>query len=153
MTELRFSGKISGSLNVPPDKQGKKGFDDYTIRVDLVESGKRTLNWWEKKVSPDSIKTLFALAPSHKGIGKIHFPNVGTDAKQIGKARTHPLSDLMEETVVTVADANGRFSFTNRFARPMSVLAAWNSSDGDDTKSNFAVPLDELEIRSGEPKK
>ncbi len=146
ITELRASGKISGSLKVPSAKQGEKGFDDYAMRVGLVESGERTLSRREKIFSPDWVKKLFALAPPGKGIGKIHFFNVGTDAKQIGNHRTHPLSDLLEETVVVVPDASGNFSFTHRFAKPFDVVAVWISSDGDDTKSTFSVTLAKVEL-------
>ncbi len=148
VTRLRVTGKISGSLNLSPDRQGKKGFDDYTVRVGLVASGSRRLSWREKIVAPDWVKKLFALAPSGTGISKIHFFNVGTDAKQVGRTRTHPLSDLLEETVVAVPDAKGRFSFTNNFAQPLSVVAVWISCDGDDTKSSYAVTLNEVELES-----
>ncbi len=146
--ELRVSGKITGSLKVSPDTQGQKGFDDYTVRVGLVESGSRMLSWREKLLTADWVKRLFALAPQGKGIGKIHFFNVGTALNQVGHTRTHPLSDLIEETVVAVPDPDGHFAFTNRLARPMKVLAVWIACDGDDTKSSFAVTLNQVELES-----
>lgn len=148
VTELRVSGKITGLLKVPAGRQGQKGFDDYAVRVGLVESGSRTLDWREKLVAADWVKRLFALAPRGTGINRIHFFNVGTDPKQVGQTRTHPLSDLMEETVVTVPDADGRFTFTKRFAQPMNVLAVWIACDGDDTKSSFAVVLSKVELEN-----
>jgi hypothetical protein len=144
--QLRVSGKIVGSLKMPSGKQGGKGFDDYAIRVGLVESGARTLSRREKLVAAEWVKKLFALAPRGMGISRIHFFNVGTEAKQIGHTRTHPLSDLMEETVVAVPDAAGRFTFSQRFEQPVNVLALWIASDGDDTKSAFSVTLEELEL-------
>ena len=146
--ELRVRGKISGSLEVPPDKQGEKGFDDYTLRVGLVEPGPRTLSWWEKMTAADWVKKLFALAPPGMGIGKIHFFNVGTDPAQLGRNRMYSSDDLMEQTVVAVPDADGRFAFTNRFAAPLNVLAVWISSDGDDTHSSFAVTLNRVELET-----
>lgn len=148
VTELRVSGKITGSPKVPPGRQGQKGFDDYAVRVGVVESGSRTLNWREKLVAADWVKKLFALAPRGTGINRIHFFNVGIDPKQVGHTRTHPLSDLMAETVVTVPNADGHFAFTNRFARPMNVLAVWIACDGDDTKSSFAVTLRNVELET-----
>ncbi|MEO7298102.1 MAG: hypothetical protein ABI042_05940, partial [Verrucomicrobiota bacterium] len=68
VTELRVTGKISGSLKMPPNKQGEKGFDDYTVRVGLVESGARTLIWRERHFGPDWVNRLFALAPDGTGI-------------------------------------------------------------------------------------
>ena len=146
VTELRASGKITGTLKMPPGRQGEKGFDDYAVRVGLVETGSRTLNWRERLAAADWVKKLFALAPRGRGISRIHFFNVGTSPKQVGQTRTHPLSDLMEETVLTVTDANGDFTFTNRFVRPLNVLAVWIACDGDDTKSSFAVTLTKVEL-------
>ena len=83
----------------------------------MVESGARTLSWREKLVSADWVKKLFALAPPDTGINRIHFLSVGTDPKQVGQSRTHPMSDLMAETIIGVPDAGGNFAFTNRFAR------------------------------------
>lgn len=148
VTELRVRGKISGSLKVPPDKQGEKGFDDYTLRVGLVEPGIHTLNWWEKLTAADWVKKLFALAPSGMGIGKIHFFNIGTETAQIGHSWTYPSKDLMEQTVVAVPNAGGDFSFTNRFTTPLKVIAAWISSDGDDTHSSFVVTLKQVEFKT-----
>lgn len=148
VAELRASGTITGTLKVPPGKQGGKGSDDYTVRVGLVEAGSRTLTWREKLVSADWIKRLFALAPRGTGISRIHFFNVGTDPRQIGHTRTHPLSDLLEETVVGVPDANGNFAITKHFSRPMNVLAVWIASDGDDTKSSFVLRLNRVELET-----
>lgn len=146
VVELRAEGSIAGSLKIPPGRQGQKGFDDYTMRVGLVGTGARTLSWSEGLSSPDWVKHLFALAPKGTGIGKIHFFNVGTDVSQIGYSHPHYLSNLMEETVVVVPDSEGRFAFTHRFAKPMPVIAVWIASDGDDTKSSFAVTLTRLEL-------
>ena len=175
--ELRVNGKITGTLKMPPGKQGEKGFDDYVMRVGLVESGSRTLTrgaWMCCKESSGAGLGWSALAaraancsrpmpmstsgsnvanrsssptaPRGTGISGIHFFNVGTDRKQVGRSRTHPLSDLMEETIVAVPDATGRFIFNHQFAQPLRVLAVWIASDGDDTKSSFAVALNEVQL-------
>jgi hypothetical protein len=148
VAQLRVSGSIVGSLQVPPGKQGEKGYDDFTIRVGLVESGSRTLSWREKLVSADWVKKLFALAPPGTGISRIHFFNVGLDPKKIGHSRTHPLSPLLQETVVAAPDARGHFAFISHFTTPATVLAVWIASDGDDTKSSFAVILDTVEFET-----
>lgn len=145
--ELRVHGNISGSLNVPPDKQGQKGFDDYTLRVGLVEPGTHTLNWREKLTAADWVKKLFAFAPPGTGISKIHFFNLGTETAQIGHSWTYPSNDLMEQTVVAVPNAGGNFSFTNRFTTPLKVIAVWISSDGDVTHSSFVVTLKQVEFK------
>jgi hypothetical protein len=146
VTEMRVRGKISGSLNVPPGKQGQKGFDDFALRVGLVEPGTRTLSWWEKRTAADWVKKLFALAPPGKGISKIQFFNVGMNAAQLGRNQMYSSDGLMEQTVVAAPDADGYFAFTNRFAEPLNIIAVWISSDGDDTHSSFAVTLNKVEF-------
>jgi hypothetical protein len=146
ITDLRASGKISGSLKIPTGKQGEKGFDDYAIRVGLVEAGTRTMNWRERLVSPDWVKQLFALAPPGTGITKVHFFNIATDTTHLGRTRAHPKSDLMHETITGVPDANGNFTITNHFTKPIAALAVWISSDGDHSKSSFAVTLEKMEL-------
>ncbi|HKI69024.1 MAG TPA: hypothetical protein VKA67_05505, partial [Verrucomicrobiae bacterium] len=120
---------------------GEKGFDDYTLRVGLVEPGTQRLNWWEKMTAADWVKKLFSLAPPSTGIGRIHFFNVGTDATQIGRKRMYSRDGLMEQMVVAVPDADGNFTFTNHFDKPLRVIAVWVSCDGDDTHSSFAVTI------------
>jgi hypothetical protein len=59
VTELRASGNIYGTLKMPPGKQGEKGFDDYTVRVGLVELGTRKLSWRERIAAADWVKKTF----------------------------------------------------------------------------------------------
>lgn len=154
VTELRVRGKISGSLKVPPAKQGEKGYDDYTLRVGMVEPGTRTLSWWEKLAAAGWVKKLFSLAPPGTGIGKIHFFNVGTASAQIGRKQMYSSNGLMEQTVVAVPNIDGSFNFTNRFNKPLKVIAIWISCDGDDTQSSFAVTLKQVTCKTsatGEP--
>jgi hypothetical protein len=146
ITELRAKGRLSGSLKIPAGRQGEKAFDDYALRVGVVEPGTRTLNWREKLLAADWVKRLFALAPPGTGISKVHFFNVGADAAQLGITRPHPKSNLMEETVLVVPDAQGNFAFTNHFTHPLPVLAVWISADGDNSKSSFAVLLEKIEL-------
>ncbi|HZI32772.1 MAG TPA: hypothetical protein VFF11_10555, partial [Candidatus Binatia bacterium] len=146
VVKIRVRGTISGSLKVPPGKQGQKGFDDFVLRVGLVEPGTHTLSWWQKRVAADWVKKLFSLTPSGKGISKIHFFNVGTDAAQIGRNWTYNSGVPMEQTVVAVPDAGGFFTFTNSFAKPLDVIAIWISSDGDDTHSSFSITLSQAQF-------
>jgi len=92
------------------------------------------------------VKQLFALAPSGTGITKVRFFNIATDTTHLGRTRAHPKSDLMQETITGVPDANGNFTITNHFAKPLPVLAVWISSDGDNSKSSFAVMLEKVEL-------
>lgn len=145
---LKVSGTISGSLNIRPSKQGQEGFDDYALRVGLVEAGTHRLRWRERILAADWVKKLFALAPPGTGIGGIQFFNVGTDGSQIG--RSMHLSDKvsMDQTVETVPNHDGHFAFTIRFRQALDVIAIWISCDGDDTDSNFAVTLEQVDLET-----
>lgn len=146
VSHLRAVGTIHGALKTPAGKQGDHGFDDYAVRVGLVEAGNRTLNWRERLVAVNWVKTLFALAPPGTGVSKIHFFNVGVDGSQLGRTRTHPINDLMLETISATPDQNGDFAFTNRFDPPMNIIAVWISCDGDDSKSSYSTLLRRLEL-------
>jgi hypothetical protein len=146
VTELKVRGRISGTLKIPPGRQGTTGYDDYTVRIGLVVQGPRTLNWAERLIAANWVKKLYALAPSGTGISRIHFFNVGTTPEQIGRTRIHPLSDLMQETVVAVPDPEGGFAFSNRFNSPLDVVAIWISCDGDDSQSSFTVTLNQIDL-------
>ena len=151
VAELKVRGQISGTLHIPPGRQGMKDFDDYTVRIGLVVPGARTLNWAERLIAADWVRKLYALAPNGTGISRIHFFNVGTETIQIGRTRIHPLSDLMQETVAAVPDAEGRFAFSKPFNNPLDVVAIWISCDGDDTQSSFTVTLDQIDLEYTNP--
>ena len=143
---IRASGKIFGTLRVPAGKQGEKHFDDYALRLGLVEAGTRTLSFYERTTAPDWVRKLFSLAPKGAGISRVHFFNLGTDATQIGRERDHPTNQIIRERTVAVPGADGRFAFTYRLDRDIQTVAVWISCDGDDTRSDFKVTLEKLEL-------
>jgi hypothetical protein len=101
--------------------------------------------------APEWVRRLHALAAPNQGISIVRFFNVGTDADQIGRQRVHPLSDLLEEEVVTVPRADGTFAFDVPLNPPAEVVAVWLSSDGDDTGSAFTVLVERITLSSAEP--
>lgn len=145
---FRIKGRIEGTLRVPADRQGEKGFDDYAFRLGLVAAGERSLGFLERQFAAPWVRKLFELAPKGGGISRIHFFNLGTHESQIGRQREHPLSDLLLETVVAVPGPDGRFDLVHALERPLPVLAVWLSSDGDDTGSTFKVLIERIELRS-----
>ena len=144
---LRVKGRVEGSLDIPPGRQGEEKFDDYVFRIGLVESGTRTLNFVQRQVAAAWVRKLFELAPKGGGISRIQFFNVGADATQIGRRRQHPLSELIHEQVVAVPRTDGTFEFEHTLERPLEALAVWLSSDGDDTGSKFTLFVEEIELR------
>lgn len=148
VSAVKAHGHVAGNLSIPHGKQGEKGFDDYALRVGLVEPGATMLSAWDRRMAARWVKNLFALAPSGQGINKVHFLNVGIDRASIGKSRTHPMSKLLEERVVAATLADGRFGFTNAFSPPLEVCAIWISADGDDTESSYRTIIDQLVLET-----
>lgn len=143
---IRAVGTVMGNIHLPAAKQGKKNFDDYTLRIGLVESGTRNLSYTERKAAPGWARKLFSLAPKGTGIARIHFFNLGTDSAQIGRQRVHPVSDLIHEHVVAVPQPDGRFDVTHPLDQDVPTIAIWIACDGDDTQSAFKVTLERLEL-------
>jgi len=145
---IHVKGRIIGSLEVAPEKQGKKGYDDYSLRVGLVEPGAATLTARERRAAADWVKSLFDLAPAGRGIAKVHFLNLGVDRLEIGRSRQHPMSKLLEEEVVAAPKLDGSFEFVRKFNPPLEVCAIWISADGDDTKSSFRTVINQIELET-----
>lgn len=143
---VRAAGIVTGTVATTPQRQGGPDADDFALRVGLVEAGDRRPSFLERRLAPKWVRHLFSLAPAGEGIGRIRFFNLGLDTSQIGRARTHPASDLLFEQIVAAPDDAGRFDFTVDAGGP-ATLAVWISADGDDTGSSFTVRLERLELR------
>ena len=139
-------GSVDGDLRTTAARQGQRGADDYFVRVGLVEVGKRTPTWLERRMAPAWARRLFDLAPPGSGIGGIRFFNVGVAAEQIGRSRRHPASDLIHEEVVAIPEESGSFVVDVHLERPIPTAAVWISADGDDTQSRFRLTLERLEL-------
>jgi hypothetical protein len=143
---LQARGTVTGGLNVSADVQGQPGFDDFALRLGLVEAGGRRPGFFARLFAPAWLRTLFRLAPSGTGIERVRFFAVGTDRAQLGRQRRHPSSELLFETVVAVPDERGRFEMRVPLDPPPEVLAVWVSADGDDTRSTFSVRIEHLAL-------
>lgn len=141
---ITVRGRVEGTLRTTAERQGQRGADDFVLRVGLVEAGTRRPSFVERRLAPAWVRHLFGLAPPGQGVGQIRFFNLGLSPAQVGWSRTHPLSDLIHETVVAVPDATGRFTIEAR-SPTTPVLALWLSADGDDTASRFTVRIDAIE--------
>jgi hypothetical protein len=146
LERVAVHGRIVGTLRTTADRQGLPGADDFALRVGLVESGARRPSFLQRRFAPAWVRHLFSLAPPGQGIGRVRFFNLGLSPDQLGWSRTHPLSDLLHETVAAVADADGRFTVVAR-SPATPVIALWLSADGDDTQSTFDVVIDAIELR------
>lgn len=143
-----FKLNIKGGLT---NAQADQFLEDSYFRLGLVASGEKTLNWWQKKVAADWVLKLFSMAPQGVGLDKIYFFNVSPYSDQVGKARVHPKSELMHEFVVASHSENKEVLEVNhQLKMPLQVVALWLSSDGDDTKSQFEVQIQKIELKKTE---
>jgi hypothetical protein len=145
LERVTVRGHVEGQLRTTPERQGLAGADDFTLRVGLVEAGTRRPSFLERRLAPAWVRYLFSLAPENQGVGRIRFFNLGLSTSQVGWSRTHPLSDLLHETVVAAPEADGSFTVVAR-SPDTPVLALWLSADGDDTGSRFTVRIDAIEL-------
>lgn len=148
VNSMRIQGRIVGRIRVTPEKQGKKGYDDYSLRVGLVEPGTTRLTAHERRTAADWVKALFDLTPAQRGIRKVHFLNLGTAKSQIGRSRQHPMSELLSEIVVAAPQPDGSFDYVHLFDPPMETCAVWVSVDGDDTKSSYKTIINQVELQT-----
>lgn len=146
VSSVRVRGRISGKLQVPPERRGQTGHDDYTLRVGLVEPGPNPIGARQLKSSPNWVKALSDCAPPGSGIAKVHFLNLAVDRSEIGRKRQHPLSKLLEEEVVAAPQSDGSFDFTHAIEPAADTCAIWISTDGDDTKSSFEVTIERIDL-------
>lgn len=144
---LSARGSVRGGLNVVSERQGQTGFDNYTLRLGLVEVGTRRPGFLERRFAPAWMKTLFDLAPPGAGISRLRFFNLGVGLDQVGQRRQHPLSDVIHEEIVAVPGADGLFDFSVELEGEVETAAIWIGADGDDTKSTFTLVLEHLELK------
>lgn len=144
---LKVSGEIIGRLDLKGKTQGEKGADDFELRIGLVLQGNKNLNWAQRLVAADWIKKLHSLAPSQAGIEEILFLNAVQDKSLVSFERRHPLSDLLKEHYVWFVEKEGRFVFQHKFPHAQKTLALWLSIDGDDTRSEYQVLIDHIELQ------
>ena len=147
VTRVRVRGHWDGDLRLPEGAvQGESGADDFVLKLGLVESGEQTLNWFQRRIAPQWVRTLFALAPPESGISQIHFLSTTRQGALVGSSRQHPLSDLIRETRFVHLDETGRFELDAVLPAPADVVALWVSADGDDTGSTFTLTLESVQL-------
>jgi len=145
--KLYVKAKVSGQMNLSGSKaHGSKGADDFPLRIGLIENGKKRLGFMQRLFAPDWLVNLQKLWPS-RGIREIHFLNfVFSEHKPDWTDRVHPLSKYLTEKIVGVIDERGVAEKRIELDSPIEVLGVWISSDGDDTKSQYTVSVEKLEL-------
>lgn len=146
VTRVSVTGELTGLLDIDPERQGQPGEDDFSLKVGLVIAGDKRLNFFQRLVSADWVKTLYDLAPADIGIDRILFLNAVQDESQLGLRRQHPLSDLIYERNVWVLDRSGPFELHYELESPRDIVAVWLSIDGDDTGSSYSTLISRLSL-------
>ncbi len=141
---------MMGQLPVIPKgmQQGDQGADDFPFRLGLVLAGDKTLNFAEKLIAPQWVKTLYDLAPAGTGVDHVHFLNLANQGNTLSwKQRNHPHSKgLFKETIVKKIAPDEQFDLRYSLPQPVKVLALWISSDGDDTASQYSLTLNSIAL-------
>ena len=151
VSRIAVSGELENLLRVRPGSQGQEGEDDFSLKVGLVISGDRRLNFFQRMLSADWVKTLYSLAPDGAGIDRIVFLNAVQHESQLGQQRRHPLSELVYEHNVWLIDRAGPFELQHEFDNPQNVLAVWISIDGDDSHSSYSTLISSLRLEGPRP--
>lgn len=146
VSHFKVVGQRHGdSLRFPAQaRQGKKGYDDFVIRLGLVVKGERTLSWLEQKLAPAWVKTLFSLAPEGVGVKGLQFYSMGSQKEIEGSMLTLDKRNLVTDTVVGTIESNGQFVLEKTLPEPQEILALWISTDGDDTQARFDLEVSSI---------
>lgn len=121
--------------------------EDSQFRLGLVVSGEKRLDGFSKALAPAWVKKLFSLAPDGGGVSRIVFLMLGRPPAKVGERRIHPSSELLEERIAWLADAQPGSRVLEAALEPMDeVVALWLSVDGDDTGSKYEVLVESLEL-------
>jgi hypothetical protein len=147
ITGFKIKGYFKG-LPVMRDfkMQGKKGFDDFPLRVGFVSPGDKKLTGLKKLFAPAWIKNLYRQLGEDLGISHITFFNLVQNPDLIGTSRTHPNSDLITEYFIELVNPSNQFDIDYKLKKPIDAAAIWLSIDGDDTQSEFEVYISDLSI-------
>ncbi|PIR22866.1 MAG: hypothetical protein COV44_05640 [Deltaproteobacteria bacterium CG11_big_fil_rev_8_21_14_0_20_45_16] len=145
--KLYVKARVSGQMNLSGSQtHGSKGVDDFPLRIGLIESGQKRLGFMQRLFAPDWLVNLERLWPS-TGIKKIHFLNfVFSKHKPDWTDRVHPSSKYLTEKIVSALDDRDVADKRIELVNPIEVVGVWISSDGDDTKSQYTVSVESLQL-------
>lgn len=146
LSKLKVTGQM-GALPVIPEGlvQGDRHADDFPLRVGLVLEGDKTLNFAQRLIASQWIRTLFELAPGDTGIDRIHFLNLANPGQPGWGRREHPDGrGLYTETIVKQVEAGQPYDLEFEASESTRVLALWISADGDDTGSVYSLSIESI---------
>ena len=145
LNKIKISGKLIGNLNFTKN-QGNENFDDFTLKIGFIVSGDKKLSGLKKLFAPKWIKDLHLLIPKETGLSHLELFVAVKDKKLLNTNRLHPLSDLFHENFIFDLSKEGNFNFESKTKSKFKVVGLWMSSDGDNSKSQYSIQINSLEI-------
>ncbi len=144
--KMKVRAQIKGTINYKKGTQGKKGSDDFRLRIGLVYQGKETLGFFKRQIAAAWIIKLFELAPKNAGVSRIEFFNTYLDEELKGTKRDHPLAEILKENFIINVSAQDEINQVIDLPSDSNILALWISSDGDDLKASYSIELKEISL-------
>jgi hypothetical protein len=146
---LRVAGDLGGLPQLAPDAvEGRDRGDDYALRIGLVFGGTHRLTWLERWIAPGWVKDLTRLL-GDAAIGETRFWVV---SQRTAPGTVQTLSERYHWKSIVASRVAGPGPFTIDVppgeAEP--CLGVWVQSDGDDSRSAFAVTVHRLELEIAE---
>lgn len=122
--------------------------DDFLLRIGPAISGEKRLSFFERLAAPNWIRSLDEIAKAKKlGFGHLDLGVISSRNPPAWKNRVHPQSDLIRETAMISLAVPGEFSFEQNYTKELPLsLGIWIGSDGDDSKTEFNLTIEELSI-------
>ncbi len=142
LKRLSLKATLDSMPKLPPNS------DDFILRIGPAISGTQKLSVLERLVAPEWIMTLSKIASQHSvGLKNIELSLVSLEPAPIWKTRSHPQSKLIQETIALVVKNPGTFNLDIDYPQDLQpCLGLWIGSDGDESKSNFDMSIDELSV-------
>ena len=142
---FKLTLNLKGNLNIDEHVKKINDSEDFVFRFGLVVVGNKHLNFFQKLVSPEWVKSLYRLGGDQYGIEKIEFYNLST--KDLGwEYRIHPSSELISEKIIGCIHP-GLNDISYNLESEKEIIGIWISADGDDTKSSFEIVVNDIELR------
>ncbi|HMR25207.1 MAG TPA: hypothetical protein PKC21_07630 [Oligoflexia bacterium] len=141
---IKIRAQMQGDLNYQDMVPGSMGADDFPLRIGLIEQGSKKLNFLQKAMAPQWLKTLNAFSANYGGLNQVYSLLFYTQSPDFEK-REHPLAKYFFE-VALAQFKNGKLEYSHQFEQPTQNIGLWISSDGDDTLSSYSIRIHALQL-------
>lgn len=147
VTGFKIKAKVSGQLpDLKADIQGRPQTDDFILRFGLIVKGRSKLNWFQRQFAPGWLVKMEKLLPNSYGIKEVMFFTTCQHQIIYQQLREHALDPSLKETCVKLIKETGSFEIDHQLEKPLEVVGLWIGADGDQTKAEFDLNLEKVEI-------